>query len=270
MSNKVFLIAITATVIAASGIFILAKSRPADIQSNVNTSSASSSLNSVIVKNLQSSSSSSLVVSSSVAVSSVTDTPKVETLPVAESKPVVQAPAYGAPQPVMPQNGKGNEVIKPAQEINNLGTCENLGNVNEFDYIISNNGECFRYSKLLNTVGKNNLNNYDLSFINQNINDIAVYYHNSVRSFFPTNKHYTKSLYVQKLDDKSYIINFSSSYKPLTEGVTEARNIRTYKLIPLNLNDGEFEEVFDYKFPNNIPVEAPNNSNIPNTNFGHD
>jgi hypothetical protein len=123
MSNKVFLIAITATVIAASGIFILAKSRPADIQSNVNTSSLSSSLNSVIVKNLQSSSSSSVVVSSSVAVSSVVETPKAEASPVVESKPVVQAPAYVAPQPQVatpaPQVGKGSNP-NPVQDIPNV------------------------------------------------------------------------------------------------------------------------------------------------------
>jgi hypothetical protein len=120
MSNKYILIAITAVVIAASGIFILAKSRPTDIQSNVSTA-LSSSLNSVIVKNLQLSSSSSVVVSSSMAVSSVTETPKVETPPVVESKPVVQAPANVAPQPVTPtpQGGKGSNP-NPVQDIPNV------------------------------------------------------------------------------------------------------------------------------------------------------
>jgi hypothetical protein len=217
MSNKAILIAITATVIAASGIFILAKSRPADIQSNVGTSSASSSLNSVIVKNLQSSSSYSVVVSSSVAVSSIAETPKVETPPVAESKPVVQAPAY-----VAPQNGKGNEPIKQSPVANSTY---------EFSYSLIERGDL-------------NLTSQDLNFVNENISDVAKYYFNSIKSQYLGQKIYIYANNIKKIDNQNYFIAFENTIIPqVSEGATvRSFNPKVYKLIAISDKDGEFEE----------------------------
>jgi hypothetical protein len=242
MSNKAILIAITAVVITASGIFILAKSRPADIQSNVNTSSASSSLNSVIVKNLQSSSSSSVVVSSSVTVSYVVETPTVDAPAVVESKPVVQAPTYAAPQ-----NTNGNETYKPKPVRNNLGTCEGW----DFNAqnIIQTNGECFSLEFMPLSVGEFKFTNFDYSFLNENINDVAIFYHDSVRNVFPTNKHYIKSFNIQKVNNFDYIISISAATKNGGEGGIESFYKKYYKFTRTNDHDGVFEELFNFNAP---------------------
>jgi hypothetical protein len=216
MSNKVFLIAITAVVIASSGIFILAKSRPADIQSNVNAT-LSSSLNSVIVKNLQSSSLSSVVVSSSVTVSSVVETPKAETQPVVESKPVAQAPAYFSPQ-----NGKGNEPIQQSPIVNSTY------NLN--------------YSFL--QVGPTPLKEFDVSFLNENIGDVADYYYNSIKPFYPNQSIFINSYGVQKESDLIYYIHFNSTLtKPNADVIApKGFNAKIYKFTRTSLHDGNFEE----------------------------
>jgi hypothetical protein len=234
MSNKYILIAITAVVIAASGIFILAKSRPADIQSNVNTSSASSSLNSVIVKNLQSSSSSSVVVSSSVAVSSIAETPKVETSPVVESKPAVKTPGY-----VAPQNGNGNEPIKQSAIVNSTYN--------------------FNYSFL--QVGLTPLTEFDISFLNENIGDVADYYYNSIKPFYPNQSIFINSYGVQKESDLIYYIHFNSTLtKPNADVIaSKGFNAKIYKFTRTSLHDGNFEEQ-SFNVPKPIKNQEENTS----------
>jgi hypothetical protein len=222
MSNKAILIAITATVIAASGIFILAKSRPADIQTNVSTSSTSSSLNSVIIKNLQSSSLSSVVVSSSVAVSSVTETPKVETPAVVESKPVTQTPAYVAPQPQV-VNPKGSQVPVTQPPI--------LPNRYEFNYpLVQLGGVPF--------------SPVDKSFLQENISDVAAYYYNQIKSQYPNQFIYIYAYNISKTDDLNFQINFENTVSPqVAEGATiRSFNQKTFTLTKTSEIDGVFEE----------------------------
>jgi hypothetical protein len=241
------LIAIVSIIILVSGIFVLTKSRPAEVNLNSNVTS-SSVLSSIVnsVLSVKSSISSQLVSSSSQSeIAKVVEAPKVE------NPQVVNTPKLEVPKQEVTQSLVAQVPIKA-----NLGSCEDLGNSNQYDYIISTDKECFRYSYLVNVVGKNYLSPTDEKFIKENINDVAIYYHNSVRSNYPTIKHYVKSLYIQKLDDNSYIINFSSSYKPLNEGSTESQSNKTYKLIPISSKDGEFEEVLNYQFPQFMPSNS--------------
>lgn len=250
------IIAIVSVIILSSGIFVLTKSRPVENPAVTVSSSSvavqvSSSSKSVL-------SSSSQVVSSS-SQSEIIKDPKVE-------NPKVEVPNVETPQP------RPLPIVEtPKTKLTNQGSCEGLGNVNFYEYVIKTNIDCFKYANLANQVGKNPLSQTDYDFLRKNVNDIAIYYHDSIRSTYPTDKHYVKSLVIQKLDDNTFVINFSSSFGVLQEGATEARNIKNYKLIPINNEDGEFEEIFNFKFSNELPVAITIDSKAPNTaNFGHD
>lgn len=235
MSNKVFLIALTAIIIAASGIFILAKSRPADIQSNVGI--VSSVITPAISSNIKSSSSSSLVVSSSVTASSVVETSKVETPPVVESKPVVQAPVYVAPQPVTPtpQSGKGNEVVDSTIQAPVANLSYNL------NYKFSNN----------NRSGGLEISQNDSNFLEENIGDIADYYFNQVKNLFPDKNKIVTVYNFQKYDSSNYYIEMGMRVNPISgEGSISYPNRKIYKFARINEHDGNFEEVYGYLFSN--------------------
>jgi hypothetical protein len=196
-------------VIAASGGYILGKNRPVENQSTsvISSSSAISS-----TPNLTSSSSSQILVSSS-----SNEASKSVAIPVVETVPqekVVQSnePKTNPKKPCLPPE--------------------------------PTNFRCYSFSYYPIQLGGLQLNNFDLGFLQENIEDLANYYHDSIQPLMVSNDYYIHSNDVRKLDSKNYLINFyfqDYSFKLGNSG--ERLFSKTYKFTRINQHDGEFEEL---------------------------
>jgi hypothetical protein len=228
MSNKaqIAIAIISLFVIATSGIYILVKNRPAVNPVGVAVSGSSQSSSSQLI----SSSSNSSILSSS------SEVPKVVS---SESVKVVEAPKIEVQQP------KQETTIESPEHQNTTKIPCILPEYTSFS--------CYSFAYYPTQLGDNQLNNFDLGFLQENIDDIANYYYDSIKNSLVSNDYYIHSNGIQKLDNKNYLINFYfQDYSFKIGDSYEQLFPKTYKFTRINKHDGEFEQAPNYNFPTTI------------------
>lgn len=136
----------------------------------------------------------------------------------------------------------------------------------------------YNFNYELNQIGGLPLSDFDISFLNKNIGDIADYYYNSVKNLYSNQNIYINSFGIQKQDSVNYLISFFSSTQPQSKQgkSNEQYNNKFFKLTRINERDGNFEltnlNAFKYEVNNsniNYPtdlIEAPIHTDGPTNN----
>jgi hypothetical protein len=215
------IIAIVSIIILISGVFVLTKSRPTEVNlnSNLTSSLVSNSVTSSVLS-IRSSTSSQIISSSSQSEAAKV----VETTPVVE-KPIVEVP-------------KQNNFQLPSS---------NFKLLYKFSDERKNGGELIADS--------------DVNFLNENIQDIANYYHTNFKNLFPTGDHVIDVNKFKKNSNLEYLVQLSTRINPANgEGAVLYKNATTYKLFKLNQNDGEFEQLYNYTWSEDPAIQAVSNS----------
>jgi hypothetical protein len=215
MTNKsqitIAFIAILAIIGAAVLIFYKSSSR-GEVQS---VNSQSSSLISVVSVSSSSSQMSS-VFSSQINLSNFSSISKI--LTVAQSQPKLQ---------------KLNQVL--------MQPC-NL-------YESARDGKCFNFNYIPKFLSYYPMNDSDQVFLSSNINDLAIYYRESIKSQIIFQDYWINAEIDDKKENGSFIVklytqeNGENRYKDLPKFE------KTYQFWRINNEDGEFEEVLNYVHP---------------------
>ena len=105
------------------------------------------------------------------------------------------------------------------------------------------NKPTYEFNYQLNQIGGLNLSNFDISFLNENIGDVADYYYNSVQPIYPNQKLFINSYGVQKIDDLNYLIGFNTTFIPRAKEGQMAKifDSKVYTFVRTNEHDGLFE-----------------------------
>jgi hypothetical protein len=230
-------------VILSAGTYVLTKARSNEIQPSMLISSSSQS----VISSQAISSDSKLIISSSSSQSQfevvkVVETPKVESTSKGEEPKVVV-------------DNPNEQVYDKAPSTKPLQT---------FSYE-------FNYS--LSQIGGLPLTDIDISFLNENIADVADYYYNSVQPLFPNQKIYINSYGVQKQDDLNYLIAFTTTFAKDTRidgPVPRIFSPKVFNFMKTNQHDGLFEEKYGLTYLNGNVLNSNQKIDIPNSEIIQD
>jgi hypothetical protein len=112
-------------------------------------------------------------------------------------------------------------------------------------------GKCFSFTYNPIVFGSNPLVDSDMVFLKSNINDLAIYYRESIKSQISPLDYWINAQAFEKKSDGKYIVQFYvQDYGNKENGGLPILS-KTYQLIRTNPKDGEFEEVLNYSFPSN-------------------
>ena len=111
-----------------------------------------------------------------------------------------------------------------------------------------------------NKSGGQSISESDITFLNNNIQDLANYYFAEVKNLFPSNDRLLNAYKFQKLDNSSYVIQMSIIFNPSSgEGAVLYPNPKTYKLTKTSQTEGELKELSNFIWSEDSMIQATAN-----------